>query len=71
MLRWYSITSQEDPLLLKSSYSVEDESTVFGLDSDGSLVFIRFKVPSDEQLEDFMELFDSPTDMTVVETPKK
>ena len=54
------LASQQDPLLLKSSYSVEDESAVFGLDVDGSLVFIRFRVPSDKELEDFMELFGSP-----------
>jgi hypothetical protein len=52
--------AQEDPLLLKSSYSVEDESAVFGLDGDDALVFIRFKVPSDKQLESFIELFGSP-----------
>jgi len=53
------LASQDDPLLLKCSYTVEDESAVFGLDSDGSLVFVRFMVPDTEQLDSFMELFGS------------
>jgi hypothetical protein len=51
--------SQDDPLLLKCSYSVEDESAVFGLTDDEGLVFIRFRVPSEERLDSFMELFGS------------
>ncbi len=53
--------SENDPLLLKYSYSVEDESAVFGLGSDDSLVWIRFKIPSDERLDRFMELFGTQT----------
>jgi uncharacterized protein YuzE len=51
--------SPGDPVLLKCSYSVEDKSAVFGLDGDGALVFVRFKVPDGEQLDSFMELFGS------------
>jgi hypothetical protein len=47
----------EDPLLTKTSYSVEDESAVLGLAADESLVFVRFKLPPSESLESFMKLF--------------
>jgi uncharacterized protein YuzE len=48
---------QDDPLLLKCSYCVEDESALFGLGEDGALVFIRFKVPPNEKLDSFMKFF--------------
>ncbi len=48
---------QENPLLTKVSYSVEDDSAVLGLAADRSLVLIRFKVPLSEPLDRFMELF--------------
>jgi len=51
--------SENDPLLLKSSYSVEDESAVFGLGGDESLVFIRFALPPEERLDTFLHLFRS------------
>jgi len=53
-----SIESQlkSNPLLLKSSYSIEDEKAEFGLAADGSLVFIRFEVPETERMEAFLHL---------------
>jgi hypothetical protein len=51
-----SKTAELDPLLLKSSYTVSDDMALFGLGSDLGLVFIRFKVPSSERMEDFMKL---------------
>jgi len=51
---------QSDPLLLKCSRSVEDESATFGLNSDRELVYVRFKVPTSERPETFLRLFGSP-----------
>lgn len=51
--------AEEDPLVTKTSYSVEDESAVLGLAADESLVLVRFKVPPSESLDSFMELFGS------------
>jgi hypothetical protein len=50
---------QANPLLLKSSYSVEDEKATFGLAADRALVSIRFVVPPTEQMDNFMHLFRS------------
>jgi hypothetical protein len=50
---------QSNPLLLKSSYTVEDDRAMFGLAADKTLVFIRFKVPSTEDVEKFVQLFRS------------
>lgn len=49
--------TRDNPLLTKVSYSVEDESAVLGLAADRSLVLVRFKVPSSESMDNFMELF--------------
>jgi hypothetical protein len=51
-----SMTTELDPLLLKSSYTISDDMALFGLGSDLGLVFIRFKIPSSEKMEDFMRL---------------
>jgi len=51
---------QSDPLLLKSSHSIEDESATFGLSADKGLVFVRFRVPASVSLEAFLHLFGSP-----------
>lgn len=50
---------QSNPLLLKSSYTVEDDKATFGLAADKTLVFIRFMVPSTEEAEKFMQFFGS------------
>ncbi len=50
---------RSNPLLLKSSYSVEDEKATFGLAADKALVSIRFIVPPTEQMDNFMYLFRS------------
>ncbi len=47
---------ESNPLLLKSSYSIEDEQAEFGLTAAKSLVFIRFKVPETESMEAFLRL---------------
>lgn len=50
---------EHDPLLLKSSRSIEDESATFGLRADGGLVWVRFRVPASEPLDAFLQLFGS------------
>lgn len=50
---------QSDPLLLKCSRSIEDESATFGLSSDKALVFVRFRVPASETSKSFLRLFGS------------
>jgi hypothetical protein len=50
---------QSNPLLLKSSYSVEDDQATFGLAADKTLVSVRFAVPDSERMENFMQLFGS------------
>ena len=50
---------QSDPLLLKCSRSIEDESATFGLSPDKALVFVRFRVPASETPESFLRFFDS------------
>lgn len=47
------------PLLLKTSYTIGDENALFGLSADKTLVFIRFKIPSSENQEKFLELFQT------------
>lgn len=51
---------RSNPLLLKSSYSIEDEQAKFGLAADKTLVFIRFKVPETEHFEEFLRLMSGP-----------
>jgi hypothetical protein len=51
--------SRRDPSLLKVSYSIEDESALFGLDKNSVLVFVRFKLPSSQNLSSFVEIFGS------------
>jgi hypothetical protein len=50
---------RSNPLLLKSSYAVEDDNATFGLAADKTLVFIRFTVPPKERLDTFLRLFHS------------
>jgi hypothetical protein len=50
---------QSNPLLLKSSYSIEDDKAVFALAGDKTLVSIRFALPSDHRLDTFLHLFGS------------
>ena len=51
--------AQSNPLLLKSSYTIEDEKARFGLSTDKTLVSIRFTVPPAEDLEKFVKFFRS------------
>jgi hypothetical protein len=50
---------QSNPLLLKSSYAVEDDNATFGLAADKTLAFIRFTIPPKERLDTFLRLFRS------------
>jgi hypothetical protein len=50
---------EREPLLLKSSHSIEDENATFGLSADKALVLVRFKVPASERLDTFLRLFGS------------
>jgi hypothetical protein len=50
---------QSNPLLLKSSYSIEDDKAAFGLAGDKTLVSIRFALPCDHRLDTFLHLFGS------------
>jgi len=50
---------QTNPLLLKCSYSIEDEKAVFGLAGDKTLVLVRFVLPPDHRMDAFLYLFGS------------
>ena len=50
---------QRGSLLLKYSYSIEDENATFGLSADKALVLVRFTVPASERLDTFLRLFGS------------
>jgi len=50
---------EREPLLLKSSHSIEDDNATFGLGADKALVLVRFKVPASERLDTFLRLFGS------------
>jgi hypothetical protein len=49
--------AQSNPLLLKSSYSIEDDKATMGLAADKTLVFVRFVIPAREKMETFLRLF--------------
>ena len=55
---------KSNPLLLKSSYSIEDDRAEFGLTADKNLVFIRFKLPETESMEAFLRLMIGQPEQT-------
>jgi hypothetical protein len=46
--------------LLDYSHSIEDDHATFGLSAEKELVLVRFRVPLNERLDTFLQLFGSP-----------
>lgn len=54
-------SAKVDPSLLKPSYTVNDDMAIFGLGSDLALVFIRFRIPPSERIDDFTRFLSAAT----------